>query len=592
MGFRKHYTQLKFSVLNVFKGPEVVKIQKCILCFTFILVILKQFHVGEKHHTVWNMDAHEIQLMLLKERLFPELTYQDYGKHTGMYKNWFRVDSKGKMFVTDKGKCTGYFSYNHTVGNEIALDRDIPVTRPGDCSERYDNIDLKSLPKASVVIPFHNEPLSTLMRTLLGVIRRTPPELLEEIVLVNDGSTADMGCLKEEFEKAIYSLGGKVKLVHTVIREGSTRARIIGAAYAKAEVISYLDSHVEVSVGWMQPILSRIKHNKKSVVMSILDTISDEDFRIRGSWSNSHGGFKWTLDFFWKNLTPRVKKMKSRDSDPYPSPIMPAGAFALNKEFFTHIGLLDTDMKIWGVDDVEFSFRAWQCGAYVEIVPCSRVGHIFRKHIPYSFQDSSARKVVYHNAVRTAEVTLEGYKKFFYAQSNPQYNVTVNVTSLRERKDLKRMIGCKDLKWFMKNVIPEMPLPPQESVYYEFSKSWHDNACITMENKALFARDCRVLDRSQYFYTTAKEQLKNWNYCVGVHREKNEVALVKCNDSDFVTRILYKNFRFFLHGRNLCLYMHEDKRIIAKECLDENRQKWTFTYHFDWSKPLSYPGVL
>ena len=44
------------------------------------------------------------------------------------------------------------------------------------------------MPKASVIIIFHNEGWSTLFRTVHSVLDRSPAELLHEIVLCDDNS--------------------------------------------------------------------------------------------------------------------------------------------------------------------------------------------------------------------------------------------------------------------------------------------------------------------------------------------------------------------------------------------------------------------
>uniref|UniRef100_A0A8C8ZT71 Glycosyltransferase 2-like domain-containing protein n=1 Tax=Prolemur simus TaxID=1328070 RepID=A0A8C8ZT71_PROSS len=65
----------------------------------------------------------------------------------------------------------------------IALNRSLPGVRLEGCKTK---VYPDNLPTTSVVIVFHNEAWSTLLRTVHSVINRSPGHMIEEIVLVDD----------------------------------------------------------------------------------------------------------------------------------------------------------------------------------------------------------------------------------------------------------------------------------------------------------------------------------------------------------------------------------------------------------------------
>lgn len=109
------------------------------------------------------------------------------------------------------------------------------------------------LPSVSVIVIFHNEHLTTLLRTAYSVWKRTPAKLLTEIVLVDDASTIED--LHDDLLKFIKTYMPIVTLVRVSERIGLIKAREIGAKVARAEVLVFLDAHCEVYHNWLPPLL-------------------------------------------------------------------------------------------------------------------------------------------------------------------------------------------------------------------------------------------------------------------------------------------------------------------------------------------------
>lgn len=60
----------------------------------------------------------------------------------------------------------------------------------------------KQLPRTSVIIVFHNEGWSSLLRTVHSILNRTPPQFLEEILLVDDFSSKGIYTMLKKKKKS------------------------------------------------------------------------------------------------------------------------------------------------------------------------------------------------------------------------------------------------------------------------------------------------------------------------------------------------------------------------------------------------------
>lgn len=133
---------------------------------------------------------------------------------------------------------------NQYASDLMSVFRRLPDVRPEWCKKS--GRLLSRLPRTSVVIVFFNEAWSVLVRTVHSVLNRSPSELIEEIILVDDCST--LVHLKTQLDD-YFRPYGKVRILRATERQGLIRARILGAKKAKAGILTFLDAHCEVMFG-------------------------------------------------------------------------------------------------------------------------------------------------------------------------------------------------------------------------------------------------------------------------------------------------------------------------------------------------------
>lgn len=149
--------------------------------------------------------------------------------------------------------------------------------------------------------------------------------------------------LKTTIEDEIKNLP-KVRLVRSPIRIGLMKARMMGAVNTHGPALVFMDAHMEVTEGWLEPLLDRIAINKNYSSISVVETIGMDDIGFHTHWNVRNipvTGFHWNLIFNWKS-PPESEFVRRKDpNEPLISPTMLGAFFAIDKEYFETLGMYD-----------------------------------------------------------------------------------------------------------------------------------------------------------------------------------------------------------------------------------------------------------
>ncbi|XP_063450020.1 polypeptide N-acetylgalactosaminyltransferase 12 isoform X2 [Pan paniscus] len=444
---------------------------------------------------------------------------------------------------------------NIYLSDRISLHRRLPERWNPLCKEK--KYDYDNLPRTSVIIAFYNEAWSTLLRTVYSVLETSPDILLEEVILVDDYS--DREHLKERLANELSGLP-KVRLIRANKREGLVRARLLGASAARGDVLTFLDCHCECHEGWLEPLLQRIHEEESAVVCPVIDVIDWNTFEYLGNSGEPQiGGFDWRLVFTWHTVPERERIRMRSPVDVIRSPTMAGGLFAI-----------------------------WQCGGVLETHPCSHVGHVFPKQAPYSRNKALA------NSVRAAEVWMDEFKELYYHR-NPRARLEP-FGDVTERKQLRDKLQCKDFKWFLETVYPELHVPEDRPGFfgmlqnkgltdYCFDYNPPDENQIVGHQVILYL--CHGMGQNQFFeYTSQKEIRYNTHQpegCIAVEAGMDTLIMHLCEETAPENQkfILQEDGSLFHEQSKKCVQAARKESSdsfvpLLRDCTNSDHQKWFF----------------
>ncbi|XP_050080380.1 putative polypeptide N-acetylgalactosaminyltransferase 9 [Anopheles maculipalpis] len=436
------------------------------------------------------------------------------------------------------------------------------------------------LPSTSIVIVFYNEAWSVLVRTVHSILDRSPAHLVREIVLVDDFSY--LPHLKTQLED-YFATYPKIRIVRAPKRLGLIRARMLGGKSTKTDIITFLDAHVEVTVGWLEALIQPVADNWTTLTLPTIDWIDENNMKYRNDKAPTFiGSYDWDLNFGWWSRSSMKKKYPNK-MEPFDTPAMAGGLFTISRKFFDRIGWYDEGFDIYGIENIELSVKSWMCGGKMVTVPCSRVGHIQKNSHPYLFKQP--KDVVRANSIRLAEVWMDEFKQIIFdIYGIPKYSEE-EFGSVATRKAIRQSANCKSFGYYLENVFPEMhnPLVPGAFRGEVHSVLLGNDSCLTyrQHDNFLGMAPCDHLQKDQYWTHNYYQELNSYRNCIDAVTNVVEVYMCHRLRGNQAWHFLVESRQIESVAHKLCLALNmtTNTTLVLEKCdATKQNQQWDVSY--------------
>ncbi|MGC0208250.1 glycosyltransferase family 2 protein [Streptomyces levis] len=210
----------------------------------------------------------------------------------------------------------------------------------------------------------------------------------DETIVVDDGGTDDSCAFLERAEWRARGV-----MVHRIRRSGVAAARNAGARLVGGTHLVFLDAHCRLERTCLARLRAALDARPDAV---LAPTVRDAAGTAAGCGArliDAHLRVRW--------LPPRPD-----ETAPYAVPLAPGGCLAVRRATFRRMGGFGAFREL-GLEDVDFSLRAWRAGLDVLAVPGARLAHRFRPYPSYPLSGTSRA----YNLARTALVHFGGSRR-------------------------------------------------------------------------------------------------------------------------------------------------------------------------------------